>query len=57
MQRTETVTRTVIGRTKRDYVWVMARTPQIARSDFDRIAAFISSQGYDISRLVTVPHR
>ena len=51
----ETYTQTVIGRTKRDYVWVMARTPHIPSQDYDRIVAFIADQGYDIARLQLAP--
>ena len=46
---------TVIGRTKRDYVWIMARKPFIPKADYNRILAFIGDQGYDISRLRKVP--
>jgi apolipoprotein D and lipocalin family protein len=50
-------TRTVIGRSKRDYVWVMARTKQIPAGDLEKITQFIASQGYDVSKLITIPHR
>ncbi len=48
---------TVIGRSKRDYVWVMARTPTIPAADVDRIRDFLVSVGYDISLLQTVPQQ
>ena len=32
-------TQTIIARTKRDYVWIMARTPEIPESDFQALAA------------------
>ena len=47
---------TVIGRTQRDYVWIMARTPAIAEAEYDRMVRFIEDQGYDVSQLVKVPH-
>ncbi|MDH3532285.1 MAG: lipocalin family protein [Gammaproteobacteria bacterium] len=50
-------TQTVIGRQKRDYVWIMARTPEISAADYDRIVAFVESIGYDISKLQRVPQR
>lgn len=50
-------TQTVIGRTKRDYVWIMARTPSIPKVDYDRLIEFIASQGYDISKIKKVPQR
>jgi apolipoprotein D and lipocalin family protein len=46
---------TVISRNKRDYVWIMARTPQISDTDYDRMLEHIEASGYDISLLVKVP--
>ncbi|MEO0996286.1 MAG: lipocalin family protein [Pseudomonadota bacterium] len=48
---------TIIGRSKRDYVWIMARRPVIAEADFERMRAFIEAEGYDLDKLVTVPQR
>ena len=48
-------TRVVITREKRDYVWIMARTPTIPESDYHRLATFVGAQGYDVSRLQRVP--
>ena len=48
---------TVIGRTKRDYVWIMARSPVIPQADYDRILSFIGEQGYDLSKVREIPHR
>jgi apolipoprotein D and lipocalin family protein len=47
---------TVIGRSKRDYVWIMARTPTIPADDYDRILNFLDKEGYDLSDLRKVPH-
>ena len=30
--------RTIVGREKRDYVWIMARTPQLAEADYEETA-------------------
>lgn len=46
---------TVIGRTARDYVWVMARTPEIPVSDYSSMVEFIGAQGYDVSQIRRVP--
>jgi apolipoprotein D and lipocalin family protein len=51
----EDYTQTVIGRTKRDYVWIMAREPSVPGDDYDRIVRFIADQGYDVSKLKKVP--
>ncbi len=45
----------VVARDKRDYVWIMARTPTIAAADLDRLTAFVATQGYDASRLQRMP--
>ncbi len=47
----------VIGREKRDYVWIMARTPQIPDADYRRILEFLAAQGYDVTRVQKVPQR
>jgi len=46
---------TIIGREARDYVWIMARTPQIRESDYQRLVEIIREQGYDVSRIERVP--
>ncbi|MGD2137640.1 MAG: lipocalin family protein [Gammaproteobacteria bacterium] len=50
-------TQTVIGRNKRDYVWIMARTPTIAEEDYEEILRLIAQQGYDITEIRRVPQR
>lgn len=49
--------RTIIGRTKRDYVWIMARQPSISEEDYGRLVKFIEEQGYESGNLRRVPHR
>lgn len=46
---------TVIGREARDYVWIMARAPEIPEADYQRIVAFLEEQGYDVSQIQKVP--
>ena len=53
----EDYTQTVIGRNKRDYVWIMARTPQIPEADYLRLVTELNGQGYDVSKLRQVPQR
>jgi len=48
--------RTIIGRTKRDYVWIMARQPSISEEDYRRLVKFIEEQGYESGKLRRVPH-
>jgi apolipoprotein D and lipocalin family protein len=49
-------TQTVIGRSKRDYVWIMARKTTIPEDDYERILSFLREEGYDLSDLRKVPH-
>jgi apolipoprotein D and lipocalin family protein len=53
----ENYTRTVIGREKRDYVWIMARTPRIPDKDYAMLTRFVADLGYDIDKLRKVPQR
>ncbi len=48
---------TVIGRSKRDYVWIMARTPEIPVADYERLVSELAAQGYDVAKLRKVPQR
>ena len=45
----------VVAREKRDYVWIMARTPTIPDADLARLTAFVGTQGYDVAKLRRVP--
>jgi apolipoprotein D and lipocalin family protein len=49
--------RTVIAREQRDYLWIMARTPQIPDADYQRLVDFVAGQGYDVARIQKVPQR
>jgi len=48
---------TIIGRSKRDYVWLMARDADIAEADYERLLKIIAEQGYDMSKIRRVPHQ
>ena len=54
---TEDYSQTVIGRTKRDYVWIMARKPMMPEEDYNGILEFLREQGYDLAKLRKVPHQ
>ena len=47
--------RTIIGRSKRDYVWLMARTPRLSDAELQAAIARIAAMGYDTSKLRMVP--
>jgi apolipoprotein D and lipocalin family protein len=46
---------TIISREKRDYVWIMARTPTIPEADYQALLKIVAAQGYDMSRIQKVP--
>lgn len=48
---------TVIGRNKRDYVWVMAREPAIDAGEYERLVQLIGDAGYDTTLLRKVPQQ
>ena len=49
--------RTIIGRQKRDNVWIMARTPQISEAELQDLRERVAQQAYDMSKLQAVPQQ
>jgi apolipoprotein D and lipocalin family protein len=47
---------TIIGRTSRDYVWIMARTAQISDEDYGALVSQVRSLGYDTALLHKAAH-
>jgi len=48
---------TIIARSARDYVWIMARTPDVGEASYQRLVGLVRDMGYDVSKLRRVPHR
>ncbi|MBT8047607.1 MAG: hypothetical protein HKN57_11370 [Xanthomonadales bacterium] len=48
---------TIIGRNKRDYVWLMARSPEMSDREFRDAVQFIADSGYDTSELQRIPQQ
>ena len=48
---------TMVTREKRDYVWIMARTPTMSEADLQKLITFVGKQGYDTSKLERVPQQ
>ncbi|MEO8999616.1 MAG: lipocalin family protein [Rhodanobacter sp.] len=46
---------TIIARDKRDYVWIMARTPTIPQVDYDALVARVKAMGYSVPEIRKVP--
>jgi apolipoprotein D and lipocalin family protein len=51
----ESYQHTIIARNARDYVWIMARTPQITDVKYDELISFVRELGYDVSNMRKVP--
>jgi len=48
-------TYTIIGRSARDYVWIMARSPQIDAEEYDAMLRLLDEVGYDVAKVQKVP--
>ena len=53
----EDYSQTVIGRNKRDYVWIMARTPELPPGQWEELVQAVKDLGYDTAKLRAVPQR
>jgi apolipoprotein D and lipocalin family protein len=51
----EDYSETIIARTARDYVWVMARKPSISDDDYQRLLTKVAALGYDTGKVIRVP--
>jgi apolipoprotein D and lipocalin family protein len=47
----------MVVRDARDYLWYMARTPQVSDADYQAMLARAKAMGYDTSRIEKVPQR
>jgi len=50
-------TETIIGRTKRDYVWIMARKPVISDAAYAKLLGIVEEAGYDMEKVRRVPQQ
>jgi len=48
---------TIIARTKRDYVWIMTRAPEISDERLEALTAIVAELGYDVTKLRRVPQQ
>lgn len=53
----EDYSQAVVARNKRDFVWIMARQPEIAASDYQNIVSMIDNLGYDVAKIQKVPQK
>lgn len=45
----------IVGRSKRDYVWIMARTPALPEPAYEQLVERVAALGYDVGKLRKVP--
>ncbi|MDZ7829798.1 MAG: lipocalin family protein [Halofilum sp. (in: g-proteobacteria)] len=48
---------TIVARSARDMVWIMARTPRIDEATYNDLVARVEALGYDLSKLRRVPQQ
>ncbi len=48
---------TIIARSARDYIWIMARTPVISESDYARLIEKAKELGYDATKIQKCPQK
>ncbi|MFC5577276.1 lipocalin family protein [Lysobacter niabensis] len=48
---------TIVGRSKRDYAWIMARSPTLADSEYEALLQRLEAMGYDRASVRRVPQR
>jgi apolipoprotein D and lipocalin family protein len=48
---------TIIGRQKRDYVWIMARQPILADHALEALIDWVGTAGYDTTDIVRIPQQ
>lgn len=53
----EDYNQTIIGRERRDYAWIMARTPSIPERDYQQHLQLLAAQGYDTALVKKVPQQ
>ncbi|MCZ2496985.1 hypothetical protein GN316_09465 [Xylophilus sp. Kf1] len=46
---------TIVAREKRDYVWIMARTPTLTDAQYQVLLSRVAAMGYDKSKVQKVP--
>jgi apolipoprotein D and lipocalin family protein len=44
-----------VSEPKREYLWILSRTPQVEPAEYDALLARLTAQGLDVSRLVRTP--
>jgi len=48
---------TIIGVPNRDYIWIMARSPDISEEEYQKLLDISAAAGYDLDKIVRIPHQ
>jgi apolipoprotein D and lipocalin family protein len=48
---------TIIGREKRDYLWIMARQPHLSEATYSKLKNIARDRGYNLDDLQEVPQQ
>lgn len=51
----EDYTQTIIARSKRDYLWIMARTPHLSDAEYQKLVEIAVALGYERDKIRKVP--
>ncbi len=46
---------TIVGRQKRDYLWIMARSPELDAKTYEHLLNIARERGYSLDKLQKVP--
>lgn len=46
-----------VSEAKREYLWILARTPTVDKASYDALLSRLAAQGLDVSKLVATPQR
>ena len=49
--------RVIVAREKRDYAWIMARSPSLPQAQYREMVEFLAAAGYDTAKLRVMPQR
>jgi apolipoprotein D and lipocalin family protein len=41
-----------VSEAKREYLWILSRTPKVDKASYDALLARLAAQGLDVSKLV-----
>ncbi|MGZ8319793.1 MAG: lipocalin family protein, partial [Telluria sp.] len=46
-----------VSEQKREYLWILSRTPTVDKATYDALLARLAAQGLDVGKLEPTPHK